>query len=490
MSFLPRIVKVRRSGAVESVRAPVQNPCMVLRRGVTLQVVEREPEMLPFVAVLLREWIGCGFDPVACRRALDRALDDPTSRATDSLLHRDAVIDGGPVATHDLLHPAADRALRVRVFEAGAAPRSMTARFDEASAMQVGRIVRAVTRDPGGTPPPGLPERMATELGTVERDSAMGFPRIDEPGIYRREHGSIVIRSETTTLVLDPVAHWMPDGLRHPIEGGIDAIFITHGHADHFDVASILACATTTDTPVVVPPVPRCSLLAPNDMAATLAMFGQATLAPAWGTSLTIGDIRVDVLPYYGEQPVRDGEGPPADVRNWGSCYRFATPQLTAIALIDSGADPAGDMVDVVGDASEQHGPVDFLLSSLARFPSPFFLGLPHYYLSLPFDRLRELFELMVLGRLPSVTLGPDGVVDVCRAGRPRHFLPYGNGFAGLGKPIRDVGMHTGEPAELAIVQWLADRFEHERIPTRPIAWNPGDRVSLREGRVERVVCA
>ncbi len=465
---------------------------MVVRRGVTLHVAEREPEMLPFVPTLLREWIRCGFEPLACGRALDDVLGDPGSGASESLLNRDAVTSGGLVAAGSLLYPGADRTLRMQVFDGSSPPWSMTARFDESSAPEVGTILRDITRNPeGAAQPTGLPERMATALAPVERDSAPGFPRIDEPGIYRREHGSIVIRSDTTSVMLDPVAHWMPDGVRNPIDvdGAIDAIFITHGHADHFNLASILACATDTDMPVVVPPVPRASLLAPNDMLATLEMFGQATLAPAWGTSLVIGDIRVDVLPYYGEQPVRDGEGPPGDVRNWGSCYRFATPQITAIALIDSGVDPLGNMADVVRDSCEESGPVDFVLSSLARFPSPFFLGLPHYYLSLSFDRLRQLFDLLVAGELPSVTLGPSGIVDVCRAGRPRYYLPYGNGFEGLGKPIQDVGMHTGEPPELDLVRYLADRFEHERIPTTPVAWNPGDRISLRAGRAVCVAC-
>lgn len=460
---------------------------MVVRRGVTLHVVEREPEMLPFVPTLLREWMSCEFEPLACRRALDRVLGDPGSGASEAMLNRDAVTDGGLVATDSLLYPPADRALRLQVFDDSGSSRSVTARFDESSAPEVGRILREMTRNPeGSAQPTGLPERMAIALAPVEHDAAPDFQRIDEPGIYRREHGSIVIRSDTTSIMLDPVAFWMPHGSRQPIDvdGAIDAIFITHGHADHFNVASILACATDADTPVVVPPVPRASLLAPNDMRATLEMFGQTTLAPAWGTSLAIGDIRVDVLPYYGEQPVHDGEGPPSDMRNWGSCYRFATPQITAIALIDSGVDPMGNMADVVRDSCEECGPVDFLLSTLARFPSPFFLGLPHYYLSLPFDRLRRLFDLLVAGELPSVTLGPSGIVDVCRAGRPRHYLSYGNGFEGLSKPIQDVGMHTGEPPELTLVQRLADRLERERIPTKPIAWNPGDRISNRAGRV------
>jgi hypothetical protein len=463
---------------------------MVVRRGVTLHVVEREPEMLPFVATLLSEWIGCGFEAAACRRALDRVLADPGSGASESLLNRDAIAGGGLVATDGLLYPVADRALRMQVFDDSGPPKSITARFDSSSAPEVSRIVRDITRNPErAVQLTGLPERMAAALGPCESYSAPGFVRIDEPGIYRREHGSIVIRSATTSVMLDPVAHWMPHGLRHPIDvdGAIDAICITHGHADHFNVASILACATNADTPIVVPPVPRASLLAPNDMRAILEMFGQATIAPAWGASLAVGDVRIDVLPYFGEQPVRDGGGPPPDVRNWGSCYRFTTPQFTAIALIDSGVDPLGDMVEVVRDSCEVSGPVDFLLSSLANFPSPFFLGLPHYYLSLPFDRVRQLFDQLVAGELRSVTLGPNGVVDVCRAARPRYFLPYGNGFEGLGKPIQDVGMRTGEPPELTIMQRLADHFEHERIPTKGIAWNPGDRIAVRAGRAVRV---
>lgn len=464
----------------------------MIRRGVTLHVVEREPEMLAFVPTLLCEWLQREFEPKACQRAVDEAIADAASGASGSLLDRDAVTDGGLLATGPLLYPSADRALRVHVGGGDPRPWSANLRFDEASAPEVGDLLRHLARDPEDVARRlGLPEAVTSALAPDEPDCMPTFARIDEPGIYRREHGSIVIRSETTSVLLDPVSHWMPQGLRAPVDvdGALDAIFITHGHADHFSVASILAVAPHADTPVVVPPVPRPSLLAPHDMLATLQLFGQAALAPAWGTSLDIGDIRVDVLPYYGEQPVCSGAGPPDDVRNWGSCYRFATPQMTAIALIDSGADPLGDMVDVVGTSREEHGPVDFVLSSLARFPSPFFLGLPHYYLSLPFDRLRELFELFVAGRLPSVTLGPEGVVDVCRAGQPRYYLPYGNGFEGLGTPIQDVGMHTGEPPELDLVRWLAERFEHERIDTTALAWDPGDRVSLHSGRAVRMGC-
>jgi hypothetical protein len=166
------------------------------------------------------------------------------------------------------------------------------------------------------------------------------------------------------------------------------------------------------------------------------------------------------------------------------------TPDFTAIALIDSGVDPLGDMADVVGESREASGPVDFVLSSLPRFRSPFFFGLPQYYLTLPFDRLRGLFDQFVSGTLPSVTPGPDGIVEVCRAGRPRYYLPYGNGFEGLGVPIGDVGMHMGEPPEHEVIRYLADRLAYHNLPTIPIAWNPGDRISLQDGRAVLVACS
>jgi L-ascorbate metabolism protein UlaG (beta-lactamase superfamily) len=80
----------------------------------------------------------------------------------------------------------------------------------------------------------------------------------------------------------------MPLGLRHPIdvEGAIDAICITHGHADHFNVASILACATDADTPIIVLLCLGPACLLRTTCAQPWRMFGQATIAPAWGTSL------------------------------------------------------------------------------------------------------------------------------------------------------------------------------------------------------------
>ncbi|WP_328433162.1 MBL fold metallo-hydrolase [Streptomyces sp. NBC_00425] len=464
---------------------------MIVPNGATLHVIEREPEALPFVGQLLQRWMALEFDTQQCRRAVEELFRHPAFPVDESLLDARAVTDGGIVATEALLHPSADYAFRLRLFRENGSAEQVTTRFDTSMAVDVASVLRSLTGDPESVPDLSwLPRTFCALLTHGDSVPMPGFPRIEGPGIYRREHGCVVIRSRTTSVLLDPVSFWMPQAPRDPIavEGGIDAVFITHGHADHYSVPSVLAHADPARTTVVVPPVPRTSLLAPNDMLRSLRLFGLNAHAPEWGSSIVIGDIHVDVLPFFGEQPVREGQAPHPDLRNWGSCYRFSTPDFTAVSLIDSGVDPLGDMADVVRSSRDDHGPVDFFLSSLPRFHCPFFFGLPHYYLALPFDRLRELFTQFRMGRLPSVTPGPDGIVDVCRAGRPRYYLPYGNGLEGVGKRIGDVGMSMGEPPEWELVSYLTDRFQGEGIPTRAIGWNPGDWISVDRGRADRMV--
>jgi hypothetical protein len=268
----------------------------------------------------------------------------------------------------------------------------------------------------------------------------------------------------------------------------LDAIVITHSHGDHWHLPSILCAAPSADTLVVVPRVPRRSILTSTLFSDELDLAGQRSIAPAWGETIVVGDITIDVLPFYGEQPCADPPGPPEGLRSWGNCYRFNTPDFSAIVLVDSGRDPLGDVADVVRRSAEMRGPPDAILACMRSFASPFFGGLSSYWATLPFDRLRQLFELFRRGQLPSTTAGTAGLADICVASGAKHFLPYADGFNGVGVPIHDTGWGLGEPAELELVAELERRLASVGGRTRAVAWNPGDHVHFTDSglNVER----
>jgi hypothetical protein len=192
-----------------------------------------------------------------------------------------------------------------------------------------------------------------------------------------------------------------------------------------------------------------------------------------------VGDIDLDVLPFFGEQPTRDAPGPDAAIRNWGNCYRFNTEDFSAIVLVDSGADPLGSMVDVVRSSVESRGPVDVVLSCLREFESPFFGGLTMEWATLPFARLQQLHAQLTSRSLPSTTAGAEGTAELCEAAGARYYLPYANGFSGPGAPISDVGWGAGEPSEAALVTKVSASLARRKAKTAARNWNPGDSVSL-----------
>jgi L-ascorbate metabolism protein UlaG (beta-lactamase superfamily) len=476
---------------------------------------------IPYGYIML-EWIRRGFDLEQCRQGLQRILD--ASGMPQSGIRFEGLDDGGLFVTDEVLYPkpraqtlalsypASDLEPPARANPSGqtfsmelmmelvsnlkrgipwlsphrggsSAPmRKVDIQVDASNMRGLGDLFRGTDLKNAASL---LGEHASKAVFQASADEP-SWPEISEPGIYRREHASVVIRSRTTTILVDPITLWSgyPELVSAPTRRDgehFDAIFITHTHADHWHPPSIMYWAGDSQVPVYVPQVPHRNVLSLDDPSAVLAGFGQKVIAPQWWSSLQVGDIVVDVLPFYGEQPTRDAPGAPPTLRNFGSCYRFNTPDFSVLVLVDSGADPAGSMVAAVRRSVAQRGPADVLLTSLPVFFSPFFLGLEVNFLTLPFYRLQELYAQFIERRLPSVTPGPKGIVEMCEEFQPRYYLTYGNGFAAPGVEIQDV-CGDGQPSEAVLLSQISAELKAKKVETTAMHWSPGDRVDFRSG--------
>jgi L-ascorbate metabolism protein UlaG (beta-lactamase superfamily) len=435
---------------------------------------------------LLRELMAAEFDPDAARRMFERVnrgLAVPSLRP-------EGVEDGGPLVTPSVLFPEAGRWWVV--FQE-ALERSRSELPEEAVPV-VADFLRVLARSPDAArvreawP---FDDAEWLERLTCAPEPPARWREPDGPGIYRREHACLLIRSRTHGLLLDPIQlQRRLSGMRgaplYP-DTRVDAVAITHSHVDHWHLPSLLG-QVAREAPVVVPRVPRRNLLTTVDFQAVLATCGQTALTPRWGEVLRVGDLEVEILPFHGEQPAPDGPPLPEGLRSWGNCYRVDTEDFSCIVLVDGGADPEGSVVEVVAESRRRRGPVDVVLCCQREFLSPFFGGLSHYWAALPWERLRALYREYREGRLKSSTAGAVGAAEACAAAGARHFLAYANGFEGLGQPITDVGWGDGEPSEAACNTRMREHLARLGAPTRVEAWNPGDvaRVSGGTLQVER----
>ncbi|MFY0528770.1 MBL fold metallo-hydrolase [Archangium gephyra] len=433
--------------------------------------------------VLLRQWMDARFEPGECRRRLEALIE--AKKLPAAFFRPEEIEKGGRPATDALLFecftaPIGEWTFSVQA-KRGQGVVQAGARMPVASVPWVAQLLRAAgaSDDVEGLramAAAGLPPRLAAAFGTclepAEDEAAYGtWPAVDAPGIYRREHASLAIRSQTTTLLFDPQVYTLGESTnfsRYPREAAPfepDAILITHPHEDHWHLPSILRYVGNRSIPILVPEVPRPNLLSMEDFTQSLQRAGlQQARAVAWHSTVRVGDIEIDVLPFYGEQPTRGAPGPAEGVRSWGNCYRITCPQFSALLLVDSGVDAMGDMVEAVRQNTARRGPVDVVLSNCRSFPEGINVGLPQYALTLPFERLQAMHQQAREGALPSMTLGTRGVAQACAAAQARYFLPYAHMFQGI-----------GQDADADLLAEVRAGLLQQGASTEALAWNPGD---------------
>jgi hypothetical protein len=301
----------------------------------------------------------------------------------------------------------------------------------------------------------------------------LDFAPLDTPGVFRLQHASILYRTKTTGILVDPHLHsdyeLSVNNLdtnirRYDLEGKVDAILISHFHYDHWHLPTLMMFST--ETPIFVPKVSKASIIC-DDMQQRLKNLGfKNVITVDWYSEpLVIGDIEVNVLPFYGEQPLRYEYLKYPDLRNWGNTYLLRTDYYTSWFLIDSGNDAMGTMAEVAADVQKKFGTVDILLSNLRKFSlfSPLYITGGSYWLSLSPEQMRNFPSM----KNHCITLGVEGVAEIAQIVKARYFLPYAHWWNCLGK--------QGGQEELDLLSRLEQAMKDLGCPTVIVPWRIGD---------------
>jgi L-ascorbate metabolism protein UlaG (beta-lactamase superfamily) len=357
--------------------------------------------------------------------------------------------------------------------------------------------------------PPAIAELLAELEGAgwlAEGEPLPGpDPRDVDGGLLYVGHNTVLVASQKTRVLVDPWFRPWHEGdpenyrplLPHQL-GPVDAILITHSHGDHFHLGSLLHFPR--DTPVIVPPVERETVLS-TDLALRLAQLGFTDVRrPAAGETVKLGDVRVEVLPFRGEQPTVSELVYP-EIRNIGSTYVVRTPLLSAAFLADSGRDGTGTMVDAALAVRRRTGPVDFVFTGIRSFRIH-----PVLYPFTTLDTFLLNVPLELSGVSQQLMNGVEDGLDLAEAFGAKFLVPYADGGApwywreGMGPAYRGYPEYPGfrqaalDPAE----EFASDPFpERARAaaaaryggegPVRALVLRPGDAIRrVREGLAVR----
>lgn len=438
---------------------------------------------------LVGKFLENRFDPTICSNILEATLDCVPEMK--KYFNVESMRRGGCVASNYLLYEAHQdqNVWALSFFKEGMTPIALSL-----PGQSISEVTKGLREGLQGRGWEQLSQTLAEPkiLGMAPSISpAPEWPTFTGPGIQRLEHASLIIASENTKILLDPIGlaaagpFGFPclDQMTSNMNHSFDAIMLTHGHLDHWHLPTILRYGREGSVPVIVPQIPFASLLALDDFAKCLQGVGQSVIESAWGETVMIGDIEIDVLPFYGEQPFVSGPKPPDGVRNWGNCYRINTPQFSAIVLADSGDDAMGRTKDSIAASVARRGPPDIILSCCREMnKAPFWQGLFTYWMVLPFEELHKVVISREKEEGVSITLGPEGIADVCKQSDAKLFAPYAHGFRGMGNTIDDIAWGSGESAESVMTARIERSLCAKGATTKVVNWLPGDIIRIASG--------
>jgi len=255
-----------------------------------------------------------------------------------------------------------------------------------------------------------------------------------EPGLYVLGHSTLLIRGGESGLLIDPIPMSPLIGARpavgfEQLADNSTAVAITHAHFDHYHLPSLIALAGRT---LVVPQVPRASIVC-EDMAGRLREHGLESETPAWHETVDLGDIRLRVLPFVGEQFLTADEHPEA--RSWGNAYVAETDETKVFVAADCGFEPGRSVLDVARAHVAKHGSVDVLATQAIALRTTFGGGDPDLQLT-ALTCAHRATEALALQRLDArVTLAVSDVVRLSAILGAKTVVLYGQFTFAPGAP-------------------------------------------------------
>lgn len=273
---------------------------------------------------------------------------------------------------------------------------------------------------------------VADDIGTITE----AFSR---NGIYRLQHASLLYVHNGKSVLIDPVLHTVGYGvgtgdLRLLIASRTcSAILISHSHGDHFEPSSL--AFFPRDIPIVVPKVQRANILTPSFVAPLKAMgFSNVIEADWWSNPLTVGEIEIMALPFYGEQPRSEGHVRDLELRSVGNTYLISSPGDRTWVVVDTGDEVEHKMVHVAQALAAKFGKISHIACNLGMFAAQtphYCSGTGSYWVCLKNEDMANFAQL----HSECVTLGPKGVAELIGASGCDKFIPYADWWGEMDQP-------------------------------------------------------